>query len=155
MIEYVKMAKKHLDEIAELEKDCFNIPWSKNSFAKELKNDIATYIVAVDGERVVGYGGFWQVINEAHITNIAVSADYRRQGIGTEILNKLTEEAEKKEMIGLTLEVRQRNQAAKNLYMKMGFKLEGVRKEYYSDTKEDALIMWKYIIDENLVEKGY
>lgn len=152
MIEVVQMAKKHIEQVAKLEKNVFNIPWSKKMFEDELKNALAIYVVAVDGERVVGYGGLWHVINEGHITNIAVLPEYRRQGVATMIIDKISQLAIEKEMIGLTLEVRTSNFPAKKLYTKLGFKLEGIRKEYYSDTKEDALIMWKYFIDESLID---
>lgn len=137
-----------------VENECFDIPWTKKAFEDELsKNKLAIYFVAVEGEtnKVVGYGGMWHVINEGHITNIAVSKAFRRQGIGTKIIERLVEAANEREMIGLTLEVRKTNIGAIDLYKSMGFKLEGIRKEYYSDTKEDALIMWKYLIPEESI----
>lgn len=143
------MNKSHIDGIMEIEKDSFAIPWSRASVEKELSNNLAIYVVAVENEKVMGYGGMWHVVNEGHITNIAVHKDYRRRGIGNIIVNKLIEIAEKKEMIGLTLEVRKSNVPALELYRKNGFKLEGIRPEYYEDNKEDAYIMWKYFIPES------
>lgn len=146
--------KNDIDAISKIEKDCFSVPWSRKQFEDEIKkNKFAVYIVAQDEQsgEVVGYGGMWHVINEGHITNIAVKEEYRKRGIAYGIIEKLTEIARQREMIGLTLEVRVGNTTARNLYTKSGFKLEGIRKEYYSDTKEDALIMWKYLIDENLI----
>lgn len=143
------MNKSHIDGIMEIEKDSFAIPWSRASVEKELSNNLAIYVVAVENEKVMGYGGMWHVVNEGHITNIAVHKDYRRKGIGNIIVNKLIEIAEKKEMIGLTLEVRKSNVPALELYRKNGFKLEGIRPEYYEDNKEDAYIMWKYFIPES------
>lgn len=157
MIEIIPMTKKHIKEVAEIEKRCFTIPWSKKSFEDELtKNTFAIYVVAVDTENksLAGYGGMWHVVNEGHITNIAVDPIYRQKGIGKLILNELIKIAYEKQMIGLTLEVRLNNEPAKNLYKELGFKLEGIRKEYYSDTKEDALIMWKYLIPEELIQKN-
>lgn len=143
------MNKSHIDGIIEIENQCFTIPWSRSSVEKELSNNFAIYVVAIDNDTVVGYGGMWHIVNEGHITNIAVHKDYRRQGIGNIIINKLTEIAEEKEMIGITLEVRKSNTAALELYKKNGFKLEGIRPEYYEDNKEDAYIMWKYLIPED------
>lgn len=143
------MNKSHIDGIMEIEKDSFAIPWSRASVEKELRNNLAIYTVVKENDKVVGYGGMWHVVNEGHITNIAVHKDYRRKGIGNIIVNKLIEIAEEKEMIGLTLEVRKSNIPALELYKKNGFKLEGIRPEYYEDNKEDAYIMWKYFIPES------
>lgn len=142
------MNKSHIDGIMEIEKDSFAIPWSRAAVEKELSNNLAIYAVVKENDKVVGYGGMWHVVNEGHITNIAVHKDYRRKGIGNIIVNKLIEIAEEKEMIGLTLEVRKSNLPALELYKKNGFKLEGIRPEYYEDNKEDAYIMWKYLISE-------
>lgn len=140
------MNKSHIDGIMEIEKDSFAIPWSRGAVEKELSNKFAIYVVAVEKGKVLGYGGMWHVVNEGHITNIAVHKDYRRKGIGELIIGKLAEIAEEKEMLGLTLEVRKSNTPALELYKKNGFKLEGIRPEYYEDNKEDAYIMWKYFI---------
>jgi ribosomal-protein-alanine N-acetyltransferase len=86
----------------------------------------------------------WHVVNEGHINNIAVDEPYRRLGVGSLLMDKLFELAHEKEMIGLTLEVRIGNRAAMGLYHKYGFKVDGIRKNYYADTKEDAAVMWKY-----------
>lgn len=142
------MNKSHIDGIMEIENESFAIPWSRSSIEKELKNNFAIYAVAIENNKVLGYGGMWHVVNEGHITNIAVHKDYRRKGIGQAIIEKLVEIAEEKEMIGLTLEVRKSNTPALELYKKNGFKLEGIRPEYYEDNKEDAYIMWKYLIPE-------
>ncbi len=155
MIQVINANKSHIDDIYKIEIECFTTPWSKSAFEKELKtNKFAIYVVAVDSEidKVVGYGGMWHVINEGHITNIAVAEDYRRQGVGMKIIEKLEEIALSKEMIGLTLEVRRGNQKAMGLYRKKGFRISGIRPEYYSDTKEDAIIMWKYFIPEEMIE---
>ncbi len=146
MIKTEKMTLAHLMQVYEIELDCFTIPWTKNDFIKEIsENKMAIYVVAVDTEtdNVVGYGGMWHIVNEGHITNIAVSPKHRQRGVGKIILSRLVEIAEEKEMIGLTLEVRVGNSAAMKLYSSFGFKVEGLRKNYYVDTKEDAIIMWK------------
>ena len=144
MIHILKMTTEHIKEVHKIEEDCFSIPWSEKSFYDELtKNKMAIYIVAKEDDEIVGYGGMWHVINEGHITNIAVKKQHRKKGIGTKIINALIDIAKEKEMIGITLEVRVSNDIAKSLYKKSGFIIEGIRKEYYDDNKEDAIVMWK------------
>ena len=142
------MNRSHIDDVYAIEKDCVSIPWSKRAFEQELENKLAIYVVAVEDGRVIGYGGMWHVVTEGHITNIAVHRDHRRRGIGDALVKALIKIAEEKEMIGLTLEVRKSNNAALTLYKNNGFRLEGIRPEYYEDNREDALIMWKYLINE-------
>lgn len=146
------MNESHIDGIMEIENECFAIPWSRASVEGELKRDIAIYAVAVEDDKVIGYGGMWHIVNEGHITNIAVHKDYRRRGAAQAIIDKLEEIGREKEMIGLTLEVRKSNIPAIDLYKKNGFKLEGIRPEYYEDNREDAYIMWKYFIPEEDIE---
>lgn len=146
-----KMEEKHLDQIVRLEEECFAVPWSKNSFLGELKNKLAVYLVAVEDGNAVGYAGMWHVVNEGHITNVAVSPKHRGKHIGSALMEALVEEGKSREMLGITLEVRKSNAAAIGLYKKYGFKLEGIRKEYYEDNREDALIMWKYFVDEEKI----
>lgn len=148
-IDIVDMTINHIDGIMDIEKDSFAIPWSRKSIEDELRNKLAIYFVALYDDKIVGYAGMWHVVTEGHITNIAVHKDYRKQGIGDKLVKKLIETAEEKEMIGLTLEVRPSNEAAMRLYKNNSFKLEGIRKEYYEDNKEDAYIMWKMLIDTN------
>ena len=106
---------------------------------------MAKYIVAeVDG-LVVGYGGIWLIIDEGHVTNIAVDEKYRGKGIGSKILEGLIQLCADRNMIAMTLEVRKSNEVAQALYRKYGFKEYGIRKGYYQDNNEDAIIMWKDI----------
>lgn len=141
-----KMEEKHLDMVFEIEKNCFVTPWTYDALKKELaENKLATYLVALKDEEVVGYAGMWHVVNEGHITNIAVKEEYRRKGVGTMILDAFVDQAYRLNMIGITLEVRVSNLGAQRMYTKLGFKPEGFRKNYYADTKEDAIIMWKYL----------
>ena len=145
MIQITPMTLLHLDAVYEIEYSTFVIPWARADFEHELRgNKLAVYLVAKDGDRVVGYCGMWHVVNEGHITNIAVTEGHRRQGIGDMLLTALEAQARVRRMIGLTLEVRVGNEYAMRLYNKHGFKIEGLRKNYYADTKEDAAIMWKY-----------
>jgi len=143
MITTELMTLDHIDDIYEIELQSFSVPWDKSDFVKEItENDKAIYVVAAFDGEVAGYGGMWHIVNEGHITNIAVSEKYRQNGVGSAILAHLIDIAHEKEMIGLTLEVRVGNEAAMKMYSKFGFKAEGLRKNYYTDTKEDAVIMW-------------
>ncbi len=141
MVKIVKLEEKHIDEIVAIEESSFSIPWSKTAFLSELIKDDAYYFVATIDDKVVGYGGFWYIINEGHITNIAVHEDYRSQKIGSKILDAMIAQKEELWMIGLTLEVRVSNEKAIKFYEGKGFIEEGRRKNYY-ENKEDALIMW-------------
>lgn len=144
MIQILKMTKEHIKDVHKIEEDSFSIPWSEKAFYDELtKNKMAIYIVAKKDNEIIGYGGMWHVINEGHITNVAVKKEYRGKGVGSKIIRAFIDIAKEKEMIGITLEVRVSNDIAKNLYKKNGFIMEGIRKEYYEDNKEDAIIMWK------------
>ncbi|MCL2565417.1 MAG: ribosomal protein S18-alanine N-acetyltransferase [Defluviitaleaceae bacterium] len=146
MIEVRPFNKSDLDSIYEIELESFSIPWAKDDLHKDaVINKLSIYLVAVYDDKVVGYAGMWHVVTEGHITNIAVSPAYRNMGIGQKLIEGLEIIAREKEMIGITLEVRMNNGAAQKLYMKNGYVVEGIRKNYYADTKEDALIMWKYL----------
>ncbi len=132
-------------KLAELDKRCFAIPWSEKSFNNELKNENANYLIARDGDKVVGYAGFWEVCGSGDITNVAVDADYRRQHIGSRLIEEMIRKAKSMNLELLTLEVRRSNIAAQGLYEKYGFEVLGARKAYYSDNREDALIMTKML----------
>ncbi len=140
------MKESDLDRIMEIEEKSFNPPWSREAFLLELtKNLLAKYIVAeVDGQ-VVGYGGIWLIIDEGHVTNIAVDEEYRGKGIGSKILEGLIQICRERNMTAMTLEVRKSNVVAQSLYRKYGFKEYGIRKGYYQDNNDDAIIMWKDI----------
>ncbi len=133
--------------IVEIEKRSFPTPWSAYAFSCELSdNEFAHYLVATpegDPAKVVGYGGMWIIIDEAHITNVAVAPDYRGKSLGTFLMNGLFAVARKKGVLQMTLEVRITNSTARSLYEKLGFEAAGIRPGYYVDTQEDAFIMWK------------
>jgi ribosomal-protein-alanine N-acetyltransferase len=136
---------EHIDDIIMVERLSFTIPWSKNAFIQELReNKFSIYISALLDGNVVGYAGMWKIFDEGHITNIAVHPEFRKIGIGSRLLEKLIDISREKDIEKLTLEVRKSNTAAKNLYLKYGFKEEGIRKSYYADNGEDAIIMWKH-----------
>lgn len=139
-----KMEEKDLDRIIEIEKDAFTTPWPRESFLLEItKNQLARYIVAEIDGIVAGYGGIWLILDEGHITNIAVESKYRKMGIGNNLVEGLIYLCTKERIGAMTLEVRESNIAAQNLYKKYGFVESGVRPNYYADEKEDAIIMWK------------
>ncbi|MGB9839841.1 ribosomal protein S18-alanine N-acetyltransferase [Thermovenabulum sp.] len=140
------MTEEDLKEVIEIEKRSFTNPWSKYAFLSELKeNRFSTYIVIRAEGRVVGYGGMWIIFDEAHVTNIAVLPEYRGLGIGELIMRTLIDLAKKRSVMKMTLEVRKSNFVAQNLYQKLGFKPTGIRRGYYTDNNEDAIIMWKDI----------
>ena len=137
------MVMTDVDGVMAVEHDSFLTPWSRSAFEEELaQNRLARYIVAVENDEIVGYAGTWLVINEAHVTNVAVSGQRRREGIGRLLMQKLMELARENDMESMTLEVRVSNSAARHLYQQLGFVEAGIRKNYYSETKEDALILW-------------
>lgn len=138
-----KMVITDIDSILEIEHTSFAVPWTRQSFFNELTiNHFANYVVLESDGKIVGYCGVWIAHEHANITNIAILPDYRGQGFGEKLLNHIVELAKEKEAEGISLEVRQSNDIAKNLYTKLGFKPGGVRKNYYTDNGEDALVMW-------------
>ena len=143
MIEVVKMSAEHVHQVAELEKICFADPWSEKSVAYELTNPLSFWRVATDGERVAGYIGSQTVMGESDMMNVAVHPDYRRRGIAQRLVNALVEALVAGESHCLTLEVRDSNESARALYAKLGFRQVGLRKNYYRNPKEDALILRK------------
>ena len=146
-LELVDFEEKHINSIVAIEKVSFPTPWSIEAFHHELNdNPFAHYLVALlDGE-VIGYGGMWQVLDEAHVTNVAVDIPYRGLGYGRLVLQALAAKALAQGCTKMTLEVRISNFAAQRLYTSLDFIAYGVRKGYYTDTKEDAIIMWKNLI---------
>lgn len=139
------MTKDDVDAVYKVEEDCFSDPWSKESIRKELKNNLARYLVAQLDDKIVGYIGVWFVVDEGHITNVAVHSDYRGKKIGDKLVKEMVELCKENNIVAMTLEVRVSNTIAQNLYRKYGFKMGGIRKEYYSDNKEDAIIMWNQL----------
>ena len=120
----------------------FPISWSLDSLQSELDNKFAKYVVLKKGNSIVGYGGMWIIIDEAHITNVAIHPDARGYGGGDIIVEALFRICRKQKVTAITLEVRSSNFTAINLYEKYGFEKEGLRPHYYEDNGEDAVIMW-------------
>jgi ribosomal-protein-alanine N-acetyltransferase len=138
------MSLEHLNQVLEIEEASFPAPWSYYAFAYEiLQNNLAHYIVAVSGQEVVGYSGMWLVLDEAHITNVAVHPDHRQKSIGKSLMLEMIRLAVLGGSTKMTLEVRPTNTAARRLYELLGFVEKGRRKRYYTDNNEDAIIMWK------------
>jgi len=136
--------EKDIHQIAEIDKLCFSTPWSEDSFTQEItSNDIALYIVAVIDDLIVGYAGLWLIVDEGHITNVAVHPDFRRRKIAKALVQVLIDVSEKKGAVRHTLEVRTLNDAAIRLYEAFGFQEVSIRKGYYEDDNEDAIIMWR------------
>ena len=137
------MKPEHVAQIAELEQLCFTDPWSERSISAELESKLSLWLVAMEGERVVGYVGSQTVLGWTDMMNIAVHPDFRRRGIGEGLVAALEEELKKQGSQQLTLEVRASNESAKALYSKLGFREVGIRKNYYHKPREDALILRK------------
>lgn len=138
----------HVERVLEIEALSFPMPWSRQSFEFELtENEFAYYIVALVNQQVVGYAGAWLVLDEAHITNVAVHPDFRGKKIGRLLMTELIRRVLVKGALKMTLEVRLSNHIAQKLYQSLGFEPMGRRKRYYSDNNEDAIIMWKDLIE--------
>jgi ribosomal-protein-alanine N-acetyltransferase len=135
-----------IDQIIAIERDSFPTPWSASIFRSEIASPISRVLVAKfnrdAGARVAGYLVYWQVVDETHLHNIAVRRDMRRQGIASRLLGEAVRSSRLKGAKSLTLEVRRSNLIAQRFYEKFGFSVRGIRPGYYTDTSEDALIMW-------------
>jgi ribosomal-protein-alanine N-acetyltransferase len=128
--------------VHEIERLSFRTPWPSYAFEQELRgNRLARYVVARAGDAVVGFAGIWLMVDEAHVTTFSVHPDWRRQGIGRQLLLNLVELSLAIGARRMTLEVRPSNEAAQGLYRSFGFEIVGRRPRYYSDDGEDALIM--------------
>lgn len=132
-----------LKSIIEIENVSFPTPWSLQSFTVELRdNEYARYFCLELNGQVIGYMGLWFILDEGHITNVAISPKYRGQQWGEYLMRSVMDKMEVQGMERMTLEVRVSNYQAQSLYKRLGFVTAGVRKGYYADTQEDALIMW-------------
>lgn len=137
------MRLEDIPDVMVIEHESFSLPWTEQAFRSEMTmNHFARYVIMeVDGVPA-GYAGMWTVVDEAHITNIAVRTAYRGRKLGEQLLSELLDMAQALELERATLEVRVSNDVARNLYIKTGFREIGIRKGYYSDNNEDAVIMW-------------
>ncbi len=148
-IEFRFMTLEDVDAVWELERLAFPTPWPRDAFVNELTiNPNARYVVAVMNGQVIAYCGMWIVLDEAHITNVAVHPDCRGQKVGDRLMRQMMGLAYVFGARSMTLEVRPSNTVARNMYTKLGFTEQGRRKRYYSDNDEDALIMWVTLHEE-------
>lgn len=137
------MREEDIDQVLEIEHASFTTPWSREAFYNELHNNkFAIYIVLEIDKKVVGYCGVWIVVDEAHVTNVAILPEYRGRKLGEALMQKLFDVARGMGARSMTLEVRVTNYIAQSLYRKFGFQNGGLRKNYYIDNQEDALVMW-------------
>lgn len=137
------MTRSDLEQVTEIENKCFSIPWSYNSFLDACETEYNVYLVCELDGKIAGYCGLWTVLGEGNITNMAVSPDYRKQGIGELLMCKMEEAAKEQAVNTFFLEVRQSNEPAINLYKKMGYEQIGIRKRFYERPVEDAIVMSK------------
>ncbi len=145
MIQIIPMGKSHVPQVAELERICFSSPWSEKSIAEEFENTEAVFLVAVEKEKLLGYGGMHTPYGDCYIDNIAVFPEARGMGIGRKITEALVLKAEEIGGSFISLEVRPSNLPAVNLYTSMGFEQAGRRKNFYTNPTEDGLIMTKVL----------
>jgi ribosomal-protein-alanine N-acetyltransferase len=136
------MVQSDIERLMEIEQECFPVPWSESAYLTEISNRSAYYIVACLDERIVGYAGMWTIMDEAHITTLGVAGSHRRQRIAEQLLIALLDEAMRRGARRATLEVRQSNEAAQALYRKYDFAPAALRRGYYTDNHENAVVMW-------------
>ena len=136
------MTQGDADAVAELELKCFAMPWSRADFFREVKNELAEYVVGELDKKIVAYAGAWVSFEQAEVMHVAVEPKLRGQGIGTLLFGELIKSVKARGAKSITLEVRPSNAAAIKLYENFGLKSVGRRKNYYRDNDEDALIMW-------------
>ena len=146
MIKTRRMSNLDIDAISLIENKSFSMSWSREAFVREIDfNPTAYYFVIEDDKNIFGYMGIWKILDEGHITNIALDPDYRGNHYSNILLKFVINQMIEIGVKSFTLEVRESNIIAIKLYEKYGFVVKGKRKKYYSDTKEDALLMWKEI----------
>lgn len=140
---YRKMVQEDIPSVVKIEEESFATPWTQEIFEHEMNgNNYAHYIVAENDKEVIGHCGMWIVLDECHITNVAVLKKMRGNGIGEGLMKEAIAFCREMNVHLMTLEVRVSNVTAQNLYRKLGFQDGGIRKNYYSDDHEDALVMW-------------
>ncbi len=148
-VHIIPMRRRHLRSVVRIEAQVYPRPWTHSLFVSELAlRSSRAYFVAKVGREIVGYAGLMMSLTDGHVTTIAVDPAWHRHGIGTRLLLALSREAIARDASALTLEVRLSNQGAQDLYKRFGFTAVGVRKGYYGDTGEDALVMWSYGVNE-------
>ena len=150
MLTFRKMLPTDAAAVEKVELACFSMPWSRESFWEEAAQEAAYYLLALDDGEIIGYVGVWLLGEEGHITNVAVAPEMRRRGVGAALLAELMRIAVGRSVRSMTLEVRPSNEAALALYKKFGFRSVGRRPHYYTDSAEDAEILWNTDIEATL-----
>lgn len=146
-LRFVPLAEEHLADVLAIEKASQTAPWSEPSFRNEVDHKDGLFLVALLEGRVVGFAGAWILVDEAHVTNVAVDPERRRAGIGRRLVRALLLGCKERGATCATLEVRAGNEPAIGLYESFGFVRAGVRKKYYPDNREDAVVMWLHGLD--------
>lgn len=143
-VSYRKMTFDDIDGVLRIEQEAFSQPWTRDAFVQEMTTNLHAYYVVAEDEdqQIVGFCGMWLVMDESHITNVAVTEHVKGQGIGVGLMREAIRVAKEHGVVLMTLEVRVSNTIAQNLYRKLDFQNGGIRKGYYSDNHEDALVMW-------------
>ena len=153
MIHFRELLPADAEGVARVERESFPTPWSREDFWREASNEFACYIVALDDEEIIGFGGCWISFEEAQVTNIALTASQRGRGLGKVLMEKLMRAAAERGAERMTLEVRPSNTPALHLYEGLGFAAIGVRRKYYQDNGEDAILMWHTKLKEFVNER--
>ena len=153
MIHFRTLLPEDAEGVARVERESFPTPWSREDFWREASNDFACYIVALDDMEIIGFAGCWISFEEAQVTNIALTSAQRGRGLGKVLMAKLMRAAAERGAERMTLEVRPSNTPALRLYEGLGFAAIGVRKKYYQDNDEDAILMWHTKLKEFVNER--
>lgn len=140
-----QMTLGDLDKVLFIEQASYGAPWSRNMFIEEISNPVGRSLVFELETRIIGYLCLWEIVDECHILNIVVHPEYRRQGVGSAIIEITEAACRAKGIARVLLDVGRRNRPARNLYKKMGFKVVGFRKNYYTELGDDALLMDKLL----------
>ncbi|KAB2330019.1 ribosomal protein S18-alanine N-acetyltransferase [Bacillus mesophilum] len=137
------MKEEDIEDVLQIEQASFTTPWTREAFYHEMtQNRFAVYVVLEEDGKIIGYCGSWVVVDEVHITNVAIHPNFRGQKLGEALMRNMIEVAIELGAVSMTLEVRVSNHIAQALYRKLGFQDGGIRKNYYTDLQEDALVMW-------------
>lgn len=153
MYKVVTLTEEYIDSLVKLEQKCFDEPWTKGMFLGDIKNENTVYFAAIENDEVIAYAGMWITVDEGQITNVAVHPNYRRHGIAKYLLSCLYDVCRKNKLVFITLEVRESNISAVSLYKNEGFKTVGLRKNYYKNPTENAILMTKEFCHEGEVVK--
>lgn len=145
-----RMHSSDLEKVMEVDKYCFSKPWNEKMWLEELKNNLTYYLVVFSGTDLVAFAGMWTIVGEAQIVRVAVKKELQGRGLGKIVTSKLVQRAFETNCFAVTLEVKTKNLSAQSVYKFLGFKTEGMRKNYYTDTHEDAFIMWRRFTEEEL-----